>query len=696
MGASKKQKKSKSLTLSENIQQKEFTLRNSSFSNVAGKYYDSTFVKNGASAYAFAALAYICIKYKVSKFVEAALMAVQENDDGEVYIKNHRLRSLFVRANSDYRMREFLEECYITLQVEGAVAIIMTRAQNGNVADLRAFAQHEFEIRRKNNKIIGEFVVRTSQGAVSVDASDVIYLRYYNPTDRVRGLAPLDVALSHIEISETLKDTVRNALKNRTMPGGVISFPDKMDDDNFERTTQAIRQKFSGSENAGVPMLLEDGATYTATAMSLKDMQLGELWKDTEAVVSGCFQIPPVLVGMRVGLEQSSYNNVKEAKRSFYDETIVPDWTMFEDSFSDALLTPQEKTQGIYIRFDKSKISILQDDLEQLSRISELNKEVLTINERRQLLGKSALTGYDVIFSQLAVSSVELEATAQKNKEEVIETKKENKDTEKLGKYEVKKLKSTEEAIWKKWDENVTIAVNQWKAVTNSQFAKDRKAIIEIIEEAANKKSLDDALTEEQAGKIIKSYARHLSTSMSDYEVNARKVISKQAKKALVMYATSLDIEIEAVAEGIEEYVDARVALLIDSMSKTTALAVTTAVKESVSEGVLLRDLINTLKELPDFDEKRAELVARTETVSAYNGAPYEVLLKSDLELVKVWVTASDPRVRDSHANLNGKIKKMDEAFDVNGTKMMYPQDFNERCTLVYREIANDNSLIDA
>lgn len=79
----------------------------------------------------------------------------------------------------------------------------------------------------------------------------------------------------------------------------------------------------------------------------------------------------------------------------------------------------------------------------------------------------------------------------------------------------------------------------------------------------------------------------------------------------------------------------------------------------------------------------RGEQIARTETLSAMNRSEYEsvrqAMAQSDFPFeatTKVWKTASDNRVRHTHAALHNQRKRFDEPFETpQGNRMMHPGD---------------------
>jgi len=90
----------------------------------------------------------------------------------------------------------------------------------------------------------------------------------------------------------------------------------------------------------------------------------------------------------------------------------------------------------------------------------------------------------------------------------------------------------------------------------------------------------------------------------------------------------------------------------------------------------------------------RAKMIARTEVISAYNGATEVAAraLPADVVGGKEWIATHDTRTREAHTEADGQTVSVDAPFLVAGVMMAYPGDpaappelvINCRCTLAY------------
>jgi hypothetical protein len=111
-----------------------------------------------------------------------------------------------------------------------------------------------------------------------------------------------------------------------------------------------------------------------------------------------------------------------------------------------------------------------------------------------------------------------------------------------------------------------------------------------------------------------------------------------------------------------------RVGARIAGITETTQRAVADAIAAGFDQGMSPAQIADTIEALPAFDEARAELVARTETMFAYNAAA----LDSYAELGVTQVEAIDGDGDEECAARDGQTFSLEEALDIedhpNGT----------------------------
>mgnify|MGYP001615024104 CR=1 FL=1 len=94
------------------------------------------------------------------------------------------------------------------------------------------------------------------------------------------------------------------------------------------------------------------------------------------------------------------------------------------------------------------------------------------------------------------------------------------------------------------------------------------------------------------------------------------------------------------------------------------------ALAAGAKEGEGIPDLAGRIKDLfQQTYRHRAETVARTEVISAYNGSARLAIDNQDADVVggMEWISTADDQTRDAHADADGTIIGVGETFSIDG-----------------------------
>jgi HK97 family phage portal protein len=105
---------------------------------------------------------------------------------------------------------------------------------------------------------------------------------------------------------------------NSSRPGGVLSAPDRINDDTARRLKEHFEQNYTG-ENAGRIAVLGDGLKFEVLRENAADAQLIEQLKITAENVCTAFGVPAYMIG--VG-PSPSYNNIESLSQQYYSQCL--------------------------------------------------------------------------------------------------------------------------------------------------------------------------------------------------------------------------------------------------------------------------------------------------------------------------------------------------------------------------------------
>lgn len=81
-----------------------------------------------------------------------------------------------------------------------------------------------------------------------------------------------------------------------------------------------------------------------------------------------------------------------------------------------------------------------------------------------------------------------------------------------------------------------------------------------------------------------------------------------------------------------------------------------------------IRDLLR----MPDINKRRANVIARTETISTLNYSSHAAVTAAPVLFVKEWIATNDKRTRKQHVHINGQVRDIEDKYSNGG---MYPGD---------------------
>lgn len=668
-------------------------------------------------AYAASVLAYAAITYRASKIAEPPLYVSLEDEEGEARADTaHALRYILEEPNPDQDMGDFLEETSTYLDTGGRALWVKTLDGLDDVNGLRVFRSDEFSVEAdaRTGRLHGKFTVYTKGGPREFEPERVVFFRSFNPNNRLAGLAPLDVALDHINIAKALKTAVRSALRNAAMLGSFFSVDGKLDETQFERLQAQIANRYSGSGNAGKPFLGEEGLKHQRGGFNLQELATGDTWREVEAAVCMAFKVRPEVLGALIGLENAPWSHMDRAQRLSYDEAIIPAWSRFEKTISRGLLPIEERRPASgprrWIRFDTAGVRALQDDDAAQASVATANATIWSLNERRTYTGKEPvddpaadeipeLADRAQAAAMLERLAAGLSGTATDEDEE-----EEGSDEDEAAEDEPKRLE------WKARRQSHRVV---FETLTRAQEAglefasaaaleSDRIAIVRLaeryledtgksVEHDVEAKAGRRSVTKESEKRFLAQVKTYLEgESRENWESKLRPLIVAGAIRAGDLVAGDVGIELAGLRDGLLEYAEREVGWLVKEISGTTRENVAAAVKAGLREGEGSLTIARRIQADPSgaFNRDRAKLVARTETTRVTNGAPRAALSRNAKEtgrqFVKTWVAVIDERTRDEHIDLDGEQKAVDEEFS-NGSQA--PDEPNCRCSLIYSAV---------
>lgn len=263
-----------------------------------------------------------------------------------------------------------------------------------------------------------------------------------------------------------------------------------------------------------------------------------------------------------------------------------------------------------------------------------------------------------------------------------------------------------QQQYWKKQDRKKRayerVYVRKFKKALNQQLKPLIKAVDGVFSVDYVISSINQLITPDAIESVFKELYRVVGTDFVKDSIRGLKSFDPEIRTKREGDPNLDDPEaMQSIwVTAINSYVTTQAASRITSITETSRKEAIRIIREitqqAFDEGLGIPETKRLLnKQIPIEWRKlswRAELIARTEILTASNEGAYIGAKATGLALNKVWIARLDGRERESHRAVNGQIKPIDDPFDVGGVSMQKPgqsgapadEVCNCRCTIAF------------
>ena len=185
-----------------------------------------------------------------------------------------------------------------------------------------------------------------------IDPANVQHIRGYALPGSALGMSVVSRARSSLLLTQSADQLGEKMFANGLNPSGVLSVPN-MPPESSKTIVDRLREQFSstygGSVNAGKPMVLLGGTTWSSMSVTPVDAQWLETRKFQLDEIGRWFRVAPHLLG-QVEKSTSWGSGIEEQNRWFLTHTLRPWIARLEDADSRLL------EAGVSLRFNTNAL----------------------------------------------------------------------------------------------------------------------------------------------------------------------------------------------------------------------------------------------------------------------------------------------------------------------------------------------------
>lgn len=174
--------------------------------------------------------------------------------------------------------------------------------------------------------------------------------------DALNAFHPLKLAQNAIGLNVAAEEFASNYFNNGANVGGVIEYPESMDDDAAERFRKSVREAYEGLSKSARLMFLEQGSKFQKVSNTPEESQMLETRKFQVAESARFYNVPLHMIG---DLEHATFSNIEQMSLNFVIYSLRPYLVRIERAITAQILTPTDR-QTLFPRF--SVDSLLRGD----------------------------------------------------------------------------------------------------------------------------------------------------------------------------------------------------------------------------------------------------------------------------------------------------------------------------------------------
>jgi len=294
---------------------------------------------------------FACARVLGEGVAQIPLQLMREGSKGRTREKatEHPLYNVLAyRPNSFQTSFEYRELLMWHAVLTGDHFSFINRGTRGQILELLPIDPGRVTVKQASDYSL-TYTVRRDDGESRVFPADAIWHVKGPSWNGFTGLEAVRLAREAIGLAMATEQASGQLHKNGVKPSGVYSVEGTLGDTQYKALSEWIYSTYSGSENAGKPLILDRSAKWHGTQMSGIDAQSLETRRFQIEEICRYARVNPIMVFAES--KNTTYASAEQMFLSHVVHTLAPWYQRLEQSIDANLLTDQDRKQGIYSNF---------------------------------------------------------------------------------------------------------------------------------------------------------------------------------------------------------------------------------------------------------------------------------------------------------------------------------------------------------
>lgn len=269
------------------------------------------------------------------------------------------------------------------IEITGNAYWVILRNDSGKAIGFQPADPRTMAIVADENGLVHRYVQRVMGADVKeYKPEDIIHFKGEDdPTHEVFGLGKLEPVIWEARTDHAAMLSNFSFFENNAVPSALYILDEKIPADKLKLKFEEIKKHFGGAANykkAGAIVGVKD---IKMLNISQKDMEFLAGRKFTTEKICASFGVPMFLLGYT---EKVNNNNGTEQMKDFFENTVSPIETMFQENITMQFLAREGYKVGFF--FKQHKLTAAKDLEERAEKLYKAG--LITLRQAKQIMGQ--------------------------------------------------------------------------------------------------------------------------------------------------------------------------------------------------------------------------------------------------------------------------------------------------------------------
>ncbi len=299
--------------------------------------------------------------------------------------------------NYDQSAYDFWEFMVASIELRGNAYAEIEKRPDGFIVSLTPIAPDLMQPPRRTSDGGIEYRWTDATGEHVRREGEILHIRGFGGGP-LGGVSPLTANRQAFASAAAVDRAASTMFANGVRTSGVLSVDKPLTREQRAEAERLLQEKFVGAQNAGRPMLLDNGLKWEQLSIDPHDAEMLESRRFSVEEICRVFEVDPHLVGQTQG-NTTLGSSITEQTLSVLKFKMRKRLKRIEGALSKQLLSRSERAQGVSIKFNVE--AFLRADSAGRASYYDVMKQFMTKNEIRALEGLAPVEGGDVLMAQM-------------------------------------------------------------------------------------------------------------------------------------------------------------------------------------------------------------------------------------------------------------------------------------------------------